>query len=423
MRGYAVKSLSAKDRAETGQRVADYFASRPARPLTAAASRLDLLDAIQVVQALNLAGKTKEALEVLQGDLRWALSRLELVHDYLALLQPHFPDGWSSPPSGTGDLAFLAGEAGFALGECGSTDEASLQRLFSIREGLKEGLTPNLCINLRGYAVDLRAQGPLAQASQVLQVAREVAEAIEQQTQCLWCDIFLMSETIGKGELADARALWTNAESEIERVGAFQADLLATAITVEAALLRREKRMNDEIFRKKFAKISELGDRSAERALWKELGEWHLSNGRHDQAIDGLARAIEMAHAVGLRDRRAEVLRGVALARAGRRGEAEDVLTSRADFRASAALAELCVELGKTEEARDHARAAYKINWADGPPFCWHWELEKCREVLRSIGEPEPELPPFDPARIMPFELEAEINRMIAAHRSRKTHG
>nr|WP_294513783.1 DUF4062 domain-containing protein [uncultured Rhodopila sp.] len=97
LRGYAVGSLTANVRAQTGQQIADYFSSRPSPAYETAASIKELANAIQVVMALNLTPKPKAAFGVLAGDLSNTLSRLECHHELLALLRPLFPAGWSAP--------------------------------------------------------------------------------------------------------------------------------------------------------------------------------------------------------------------------------------------------------------------------------------------------------------------------------------
>jgi hypothetical protein len=39
--------------------------------------------------------------------------------------------------------------------------------------------------------------------------------------------------------------------------------------------------------------------------------------------------------------------------------------------------------------------------------------LEDCRKVLRTLGEPEPKLSPFDRAKVPPFEFEPELHRLV----------
>jgi tetratricopeptide (TPR) repeat protein len=55
------------------------------------------------------------------------------------------------------------------------------------------------------------------------------------------------------------------------------------------------------------------------------------------------------------------------------------------------------------------ATNAYKAAWCDGPPFAYHWGLEKAKAHLATLGAPEPKLPPFDESKFEPMP-EVEIN-------------
>jgi hypothetical protein len=79
-------------------------------------------------------------------------------------------------------------------------------------------------------------------------------------------------------------------------------------------------------------------------------------------------------------------------------------------------LAELYLELGERDKARLHALDGYKKYWADGPPYSFHWQLDTCRAVLQAPCEPEPQLPPSDPAKIQTVPLRSRIRRLLAEH-------
>lgn len=79
-------------------------------------------------------------------------------------------------------------------------------------------------------------------------------------------------------------------------------------------------------------------------------------------------------------------------------------------FRADAlnVLAQIERDAGNTEAAVI-ATEAYRLAWSDGPPFAYHWGLEKAKAHLAALGAPEPVLPLFDESQHEPMP-EVEIN-------------
>ena len=55
------------------------------------------------------------------------------------------------------------------------------------------------------------------------------------------------------------------------------------------------------------------------------------------------------------------------------------------------------------------AESAYGLAWCDGPPFAYHWGLERARRLLKELGAGEPEMPAFDASRFEPMP-EVEID-------------
>jgi tetratricopeptide (TPR) repeat protein len=51
---------------------------------------------------------------------------------------------------------------------------------------------------------------------------------------------------------------------------------------------------------------------------------------------------------------------------------------------------------GNTEAAVEAATNSYRLAWCDGPPFAYHWELEKAKKHLKELGASEPEMQPLD---------------------------
>jgi tetratricopeptide (TPR) repeat protein len=72
-------------------------------------------------------------------------------------------------------------------------------------------------------------------------------------------------------------------------------------------------------------------------------------------------------------------------------------------------LAQIEQDAGNPEAAVEAATKAYRLAWCDGPPFAYHWGLEKAKAHLAALGAPEPEMPPFDESQHEPMP-EVEIN-------------
>ena len=60
-------------------------------------------------------------------------------------------------------------------------------------------------------------------------------------------------------------------------------------------------------------------------------------------------------------------------------------------------------DAGNHEAAVKAAREAYRLAWCDGPPFAYHWGLQKAKAHLAALGVPEPMLPPFDESKYEPM--------------------
>lgn len=72
-------------------------------------------------------------------------------------------------------------------------------------------------------------------------------------------------------------------------------------------------------------------------------------------------------------------------------------------------LAQIERDEGNSEAAIEAATKAYRLAWCDGPPFAYHWGLEKAKKHLEELGASEPEMPPFDESKFEPMP-EVEID-------------
>lgn len=81
-------------------------------------------------------------------------------------------------------------------------------------------------------------------------------------------------------------------------------------------------------------------------------------------------------------------------------------------------LAQIERDAGNVGAAAEVAMRAYRLAWCDGPPFAYHWGLEKARRHLQELGVAEPEMPPFDESKFEPMP-EVEIDPEDEFHAGR----
>ncbi|MFL6255281.1 MAG: DUF4062 domain-containing protein [Pyrinomonadaceae bacterium] len=151
-------------------------------------------------------------------------------------------------------------------------------------------------------------------------------------------------------------------------------------------------------------------------------GEAALGLNELATADERLHHALTRARMVNLVEEELPAL--VALAELGRRqgelGAARELLEDVWDGAergpyplihadACCVLAEVERDEGNLEKAVEAARRAYGLAWCDGPPFAYHWGLERARALLKELGAGEPELPAFDESRFEPMP-EVEID-------------
>jgi tetratricopeptide (TPR) repeat protein len=72
-------------------------------------------------------------------------------------------------------------------------------------------------------------------------------------------------------------------------------------------------------------------------------------------------------------------------------------------------LATIAVAEGNKPAAIAAATSAFKAGWCDGPPYAYHWGLQRAKAHLLALGAPEPVLPPFDESKFEPMPA-IEIN-------------
>ncbi len=413
VRGYAVQMLSPEVRAQSGQKVADYYSSRSRAPTADAGSAEDLADVVQVVRALSLAGKRDEAWKLLSYDLSDALQRLDLHYQYLELARAFFPDGWLAPPEPLSDgHSQLSIGVAFHLHNSGLRDEAAAQWQFGISGAIEQSDFLNLEQCLRGHAWTLANQGHVFKAEATMKLALEASKPY-----AVFADQIVEADYVRlltyRGDFKRARARLSklkpgNDEREIDQFRAkISLDHKSGRLRigdVEAAIERARR-----------AKI-----RWFERELWNVAGLIHLDQNEPAKALEAFGNAIEMARQARLSSEGSGTWRGVALARLGHRDEAARIAKSPGRHSEHLGMAQLHMALGNRDEAIRHALAAYREAWCDGPPYAHHWQLCRSRDTLAALGEPEPTLAEFDARRFDPHPYEGDVRRLVAEWRRKQ---
>ena len=147
-----------------------------------------------------------------------------------------------------------------------------------------------------------------------------------------------------------------------------------------------------------------------------------LEAGDPTTARERLEHALTRARAVNLAEEELPVL--VAMAELHRReGAPEQARAHMGDvweaaergpyplFHADAlnVLAQIERDQDSKDAAIEVATEAYRKAWCNGPPFAYHWGLERAREDLTALDAPEPVLEPFDASKHEPMP-EVELN-------------
>jgi len=260
----------------------------------------------------------------------------------------------------------------------------------------------------------------LARAERIQGLAGAVAVAAADTHRTAWREVHLINYQRVRGALAEAHAGWDSLAPRLAKETGRDTQLAAQAASVEALLLFAEGTLTEDTLRAIIGRAHDLRQPFFERDLLNLSGRLHLANEHNAAAEADFARAIEMARAVGLSDTDSEAGRGLALLRLGRRADAEAAAASAERDPPYAALAELYLELGEPDKARQHAQAGYDWYRADGPPFTDHWNLQRCCAVLARLNEPVSDPPPFDPAKQDPIPFEADILRLLREHEAKQ---
>lgn len=422
VRSVTAERLAAQDAQDLGLRVVDHFSSRQHDPYERAETLGDVRDGLYVVRTLQRMGKFQQALYAYYGDLGHALTfNLEAHAETLTLLRPFFPDGWDSLPVQVDarDATWLANDAAIALGYLGQREAQMGAFARALTLDLESKIWRNVVVRLGNISVCWMKFNRLAKTDVCLHHVLNLAICLNDRALFrVRLDSFKLASRLGRW--AEADELWRlldpmgrDWERYIYRPGhaesSFAWDRFHRGILSEAHLAQAERL------------ASEGRSRREIRDLHRLRGHWRLECGEWASAAASYQDALAMARSAGLHDEEAET--GLALTQfhLGQLSDPRQVVKDLATLPQPdhLTLASLWQAIGDVEQARQHALSAYRWAWADGEPFVHRYELDKARALLESLGEPTPDLPPYDPSRETrePWEdaVQAGIEELKAA--------
>jgi tetratricopeptide (TPR) repeat protein len=382
----------------------------------------DLTPAIELYNALIGLGRYGDACDFFYERLSKAtLYRLSASRQRVELLEMLFPAGLEQLPrlNRQGDQAYTLNTLAIGYDLSGQPGRAAAlyRRSIIIHSEMKDD--GNLSVGLGNLSSTLLLSGALCEsesaARRALVISREQVKRSNEAACLYWLGLTLVArgfanesesalkralrllraqfdsqgEGVGKSYLAQ-RALWLKQFAdalllasrawELAQVQNFESDLIEAARRQGQAALG----LND------FATANERLHHALTRARMVNLTEEELP------AVVALA---ELRRRQGDLRAARELLDDVW--EAAERGPYPLI---HAD--ACCVLAEVERDAGNDAKAVEAAERAYRLAWCDGPPFAYHWGLERARALLRELGAGEPLMPAFDESK---FEAMPEV--------------
>lgn len=428
VRGVAAGGLRGAELDRLGERVVDYFSSRPHLPYEDAESLDDLQDALTVLRALQRIGRMQSAYES-YAELTDVLTyNLEAYGEILALLRPFFPDGWTGQPmlGDSRNVSAAADNAGTALNELGQADQALAVLGHALQIDLDTRDEDYARIGLWNIGSVLQSQSRLARAERCLVLGVTWAELADSPAALFFGRTDLFAFLVDGGRFSEAEEVWRLLDPmgrewprNIYRPGDAEASY--------AVYQHRRGRLTDDELDRLLRIARVHRNRSVVRLVYMLRGEWLVQRERWPDAVDSLAEAVRLAREAGLIDAASDTRLALARHHLGQLADTHDEAERLTALRdpAHLPLARLWQALGDTARATHHALAAYRRAWADGEPYVHRDELDRATALLIALGAEIPTLPPYDPAADppLPFEahVEAAIDRLRAEKDEKKT--
>ncbi|HLO15820.1 MAG TPA: DUF4062 domain-containing protein [Anaerolineales bacterium] len=423
VRGTVWNGLSNDSRHAVFSSLETHFESSPEIDQDKVNNLEDLTTAIELYNTLIGMGRYDDAYIVWMDRLEGiTLYRLNVSRQRAELLEMLFPDGMNKLPRISKPHHQSVALNALALAYDLSGQPGRAAPLFQLSNDIseKQGSKIDLSISLNNLSETLGSQGSLQEseacACRALVTAREQSDhfhtalsleslgkmlaiqGIENSSgiylhKAIKIHRAIKSTSERVWSFLSQRALWLNRMADAQRL-AYQAEQTARIIHHELSFVRAARLQG----------MASLG-----------LGDLA-------KAHEHLYHALTRSRAINLVEEEIQILVALADLRRGQKDfklgrELLDNMWEYAErgpyplFHADAfnVLAQIERDEGNKDKAIEAATKAYRLAWCDGPPYAYHWGLEKAKGHLKELGVPEPEMPPFDESKYEPMP-EVEIN-------------
>lgn len=408
VRGIAFDQLEQTDRAGTYKALRDHFAAMPPEDFKRATELAHLKNSIEVFRLLLGAGLLKEAASHYFGELAhslmYSVGAYGVVVELLsALIQAAGEEPWKT--LGPRPASYVLGGLSIALAHTGETEAARTIEAQTIALDLAERDWVNLSIEIRNLSL---GRG-LAARRRGIELSLALANRADNSSGAAVANLSLAHVAAACGNESEARRFLETFRSyptpgrSVYQRG--DAEVLEAGIALESGALDEAKLREGENLARTANNLAGQKEFLVLRARWA------LERGDNAAALEAADTAIEIVRRTGERAVFPFSLRALALARLGRAAEAREAVVQSSN---NAYAAEACLELGLTAAAQQCLLKAYRAAWDDGPPYCYQWELERCRALLARMQLPEPQLPAYDPVGVETLPHEDEIRAALA---------
>jgi hypothetical protein len=162
------------------------------------------------------------------------------------------------------------------------------------------------------------------------------------------------------------------------------------------------------------------------RDLYHLRGEWKVSLCQWSEAAGAFEEEIRMSREANLDSSVSEARLALAQFHLGQLQLAKDTADRLALLPTAPKLelAELYLVLGDHFRAHEQVVPAYELAWADGPPYAYWWNLQRCRNVFKTLRISEPRLlslHTLDQTKEESFPFEVEL--LVCEERARGKKG